>query len=384
MSCDATLLFSDPDISLSELERVETVLKSPRLTSGPMVEALESAFEKYLGRQHAIAVHSATLGLLLALKAKGIGPGDEVILSSFGFRETVHAVALSGAIPIFVEIDYWSCTLVPEKVEAAISPRTKAIVAQNTNGHPALWGPLRSLADFNGLFLLEDSSEAVGSRYQGHLVGTFGDCSIFDLTQPGPISAGEGGVVVTDDAKLAQKIRDLRTTRLEDRHSVVATNVPSYRAELSDINAALALTQLERLDEILARRKQVAAYYDGHMLSFEGIKPAYIGPEVDEIHWMTYLVHLGTRFTRSSRDAILNDLATEQIEAHAYCYPFHTRSYYTELGYRRGQFFVTEKLGDRAIALPYHGHLTEDQVGFIVKTTKDASINVGAGAAIYL
>lgn len=384
MTSDATLLFSDPDISLLELERVEAILRSPRLSSGPTVEALESNFANYLGRQHAIAVNSATMGLLLSLRALGVQSGDEVILSSFGFRETAHAVALAGAMPVFVDIDYWSCTLVPEKIEAALTPNTVGIVAQNTNGHPALWAPLRKIADQRGVFLLEDSSEAMGSRYQGALVGTFGDCSVFDLTQPGPLSAGEGGMIVTDDTQLAGKIRHMRSLRVDERHSIVANDYPAYRAELGEINAALALTQLERLDEILARRKQVAAYYDDHMLSFEGIKPAYIAPEVDEIHWMTYLVHLGTRFTQSSRDAILNDLATEQVEAHAYCQPFHTRSYYSKLGYRRGQFFVTEKLGDRAIALPYHGHLSEDQVGFIVKTTKDASINVGAGAAIYL
>ncbi len=384
MTIEATLLFSDPDISLLELERVESVLKSPRLNSGPMVEALEAAFANYLGRNHAIAVNSANMGLLLTLKALGVQAGDEVILSSFAFRETLQAVALTGATPVFVDIDYWSCTLVPEKVEAALTTNTRVIVAHNTNGHPAMWAPLRKIAEQRGVFLLEDSSEAIGSRYQGTLVGCFGDCSVFDLTQPGPLSAGEGGIIVTDDSQLAGKIRHLRSLRLEERHSVVANDFPSYRAELGEINAALALTQLERLDEILARRKRVAAYYDNHMLSFEGIKPAYIAPEVDEIHWMTYLVHLGTRFTRSSRDAILNDLATEQIEAYAYCQPLHTRSYYAKLGYRRGQFFVTEKLGDRAIALPYHGHLSEDQVGFIVKTTKDASINVGAGAAIYL
>ena len=384
MSSEATLLFSDPDISLLELERVEAVLKSPRLCSGPMVETFEEAFAQYLGRRHAIAVNSATLGLLLVLKAIGIEPGDEVILSPFGFRETAHAVALAGATPVFVDIDYWSCTLVPEKVDAAVTPQTRGILAHNANGHPASWGPLRAITERHGIFLLEDSTEALGSRYQGARVGTFGDCSVFDLTQPGPLSAGEGGILVTDDAHLAGKIRHLRSLRPDERHSVVATDFPSYRAELSDLHAALALAQLERLDEILARRKQVLTYYDDHMLSFEGIKPAYIAPEVDEIHWMTYLVHLGTRFTRSSRDAILNDLSTEQIEAYAYAYPFHARSFYGKLGYRRGQFLVTEKLGDRAIALPYHGRLTEDQVGFIVKTTKDASINVGAGAAIYL
>jgi dTDP-4-amino-4,6-dideoxygalactose transaminase len=384
MSDTPSILFSDPDISLAELEAVEDVLKSPRLSAGPRVEAFEAAFANYLGRKHAIAVSSATLGLVLTLRAYGIGPGDEVIAPPFGFRETLHGITLAGALPVFCDIDYWSCTLVPEKAAAAVTEKTKAIIACNANGHPAMWGPLRELAKAKQLILIEDSSEAIGSRYQQKLVGTFGDCSIFDLTQPGALTAGEGGMVVTDDSELAVKLRAFRAHRLEERNSVVVTNSPPYRAEMSELNAALGLTQLQRLDAILERRKLVEDYYDGHMQSFEGIKPAYIGPEVDEIHWMTYLVHLGTRFSRSSRDAIVQDLATEQIEAVAFCQPLHRQAHYGGLGYRKGDFFVTEKLADRAIALPFHGHLTEDQIGFIVKTAKDASINVGAGSAIYL
>jgi dTDP-4-amino-4,6-dideoxygalactose transaminase len=231
--------------------------------------------------------------------------------------------------------------------------------------------------------LLEDSSEAIGSRYQGRLVGSFGDCAIFDLSQPGPLTTGEGGMVVTDDSALASKLRSCRARRSDERHSIIAGGFPPYRAEMGEMNAALGLTQLQRLDEILDRRQDVADYYDRHMLAFEGIKPAYMAPEVDEIHWTVYLIHLGTRFSKSSRDAIVQDLSTERIEAAAFCYPLHTQSHYGTLGYRKGDFFVTEKLADRAIALPFHGHLTEDQIGFIVKTAKDASINVGAGAAIY-
>ncbi|MBM4202255.1 MAG: DegT/DnrJ/EryC1/StrS family aminotransferase [Gammaproteobacteria bacterium] len=383
MSSLPSILLSDPDISLAELEAVEAVLKSPRLSAGPMVETFEAAFARYLGRKHAVAVSSATLGLMLTLRAYGIGPGDEVVAPPFGFRETLHGIALAGARPVFSDIDYWSCTLAPEKAAAAITAKTKAIIACNANGHPAMWGPLRELADGRGLLLIEDSSEAIGSRYQGRLVGTFGDCAVFDLSQPGALTAGEGGLVVTDDTELAGKIRAWRARRPQERHSVVLGDFPPYRAEMSELNAALGLTQLQRLDDILDRRKSVEAYYDGHIQSFEGIKPPYIAPEVDEIHWMLYLIHLGTRFSRSSRDAILQDLATEQIEAAAFCHPLHRQSHYAGLGYRKGAFFVTEKLADRAVALPFHGHLTEDQVGFIVKTAKDASINVGAGAAIY-
>jgi perosamine synthetase len=384
MKNSPTILLSDPDISLSELEAVEEVLKSPRLSAGPTVEAFEEAFAQYLGRKHAVAVSSATIGLMLALKASGFGPGDEVIASAFGFRETAHGIALAGATPIFADVDYWSGTLVPEKAAAAITPKTRAIVAGNTNGHPAMWPAFRELAGKHGLLLIEDSSEAIGSRYQGKLVGSFGDCSVFDLSQPSPLTCGEGGMVVTDDGDLAARLRSFRGRRLDERHSVVLGETPPYRAELSELSAALGLVQLKRLPGILDRRKLIEAYYNAHMQSFEGIKPPYLAPDVDEAHWFLYLVHLGTRFSRSSRDAIIHDLAIERIEAVAYCRPLHQQRFYANLGYRKGDFFVTEKLADRAVALPFHNHLTEDQVGFIVKTAKDASINVGAGSAIYL
>ena len=379
-----SILLTDPDISMTELEQVAEVLKSPRISSGGIVENFESVFAEYIGRKYAITVNSATMGLMLTLKAYGIGPGDEVVASAYGFRETVHGIALAGAKPVFADIDYWSGTLVAAKAEAVITPQTRAIVAANTNGHPAIWPSFRELAEKHSLLLIEDSSEAIGSRYQGKLVGNFGDAAIFDLSQPSPLICGEGGVIVTDDIDLASKLRAMRARRLEERQSVVLGEIPPYRAEIGDLSAALALVQLQRLPGILERRKVTEAFYDAHMQSFEGIKPPYLAPDVDEAHWFLYLVHLGTRFSKSSRDAIIQDLETEEIEAVAYCQPVHLQRYYSNLGYRKGAFFVTEKLADRAVALPFHNHITEDQVGFIVKTAKDASINIGAGAAIYL
>jgi len=164
---------------------------------------------------------------------------------------------------------------------------------------------------------------------------------------------------------------------------VVVSATPPYQAGMSSIAAALGLAQLRRLDEILERRRQTEYLYNKHVQSFEGIKPPYIGPDVTEVNWFLYVVHLGTRFTRSGRDAIVDDLRVEQVEAAAYCNPLHLQRHYFDLGHRRGDYFVTEKVADRAVALPFHTHLTEDQIEFIVGTMKDASINVGAGAAIY-
>jgi dTDP-4-amino-4,6-dideoxygalactose transaminase len=190
--------------------------------------------------------------------------------------------------------------------------------------------------------------------------------------------------LVTDDAEIAAAIRHLRARRLDERTSVVIGAALPYQAAMSEIAAALGLTQLQRIDAILAKRKRVEHWYNQHIQSFEGIKPPYVAPDVDEVHWFLYVVHLGTRFTRSSRNAIVEDLRTEKVQSAAFGHPLHTQRHYLDRGYRRGNFFVTEKVADRAVALPFHTHLTDEQIAFIVSTMKDASVNVGAGAAIYL
>jgi perosamine synthetase len=378
------LPLSDPDLLQSDLDAVCDVLNSQSLSAGPVVETFEQEFAAYLGRKHAIATTSGTIALLLVLRAKGIGSGDEVVASAHSYREIAHAITLAGARAVFADIDYWAGTLAPEKAKDKITEHTRAILAGNTNGHPAAWGPLRQLADDAKVMLIEDSTEAIGSVYQGRLVGSFGDCSIFDFSQPGALICGEGGVIVTDDDELASLIRRTRGHRADERASVVLGGFPPFQALMSDITAMLALSQLRRLELLLARRARVQRWYYEYVKSFEGIKDPYIAPEADHVYWFTYVVHLGTRFTRSSRDAIIEDLHTEKIGACAYSQPLHLQGHYFAQGYRKGDLFVTEKVAERAVALPLHAHLKEEQVAFIVGTMKDASINLGAGAAIYL
>ncbi len=378
------ILLSDPDISTLEIESVSEVLKSPRISHGSKVDAFETAFAAYVGRKHAVAVHSGILGLQIALQAQGIGVGDEVVASPYAWHQISHAISHCGATPVFSEIDYWAGTLDPSKAAAKITQSTRALLVGNTNGHPAAWDEFRQLADAHKLLLIEDSTEAIGSVYKGKQVGSFGDLAIFDFSQPGLLVCGEGGMLVTDDSQLCSAIRQIRNRRQDERFSVIAGSRLPWGAVMSDVTAALGLAQLQRLDRILERRKIVEDFYYDHVRSFEGIKDPYIAQDVDEVQWFLYLIHLGTRFSKSSRDAIINDLHTEGIESAAYCQPAHLQPYYQKAGYRKGNFLVTEKVADRVIVLPFHGHLTEDQVGFIVKTIKDASLNVGAGSAIYL
>ncbi|HZV08175.1 MAG TPA: DegT/DnrJ/EryC1/StrS family aminotransferase, partial [Novosphingobium sp.] len=326
---------------------------------------------------------SAAMGLFLALRARGIGPGDEVILPAHGFRETGHAVLAAGATPVFADIDYWSGCLAPAKAEARITPRTRALIAANAAGHPADWPALRALADAHGLFLVEDSSEAIGSRHKAGEVGRFGDIALFDFRQGGVIACGEGALLLTDELDLAMAVRRMACRTLAERASVSAGGAPPLAVGMGELAAALGLSQLARLDVLLERRRGIQAMYDGFMQSFEGIKPPYVAPDIEEVHWFLYVVHLGTRFSRSGRDAIIEDLRKEAMEAHAYSSPLHLQRAYRDLGWKKGDLFVTEKVADRALALPFHAHLSPEQVAFMVARLKDASINTGAGAAIY-
>lgn len=380
---DDWIVLSDPDLSELELKLVETAMSGSRLTAGPMVERFEQSFARWLGRAHAVSVASGTLGTWLALRALGIGPGDEVIASPHGWHQVAQAVSLAGATLVFSDIHYWTGCLDPVRAEARITPRTKAILAGNVNGHPAAWGPLRALADRHGIALIEDSTEALGSRYQGRKVGSFGDIAVFDFSQPSALACGDGAMVVTDDERLAIELRYLRQRSIKDRNSLsVGARVP-LQAGISELTAAMGLGQLARIDELLARRKVVEAFYRDLMNSFEGIKPPYIADDVDEVHWMVWQVHLGTRFTASARKQIVDDLNREHIEAAPFCKPLHQQFFYQQQGWKRGDLPLAERIGDRALALPFHAQLDEDAVRFIVGALKDIATNIGAGVPIY-
>ena len=377
----------EPECGERDIEIVSAVLQSARWGDGPMVEAFETAFAHWIGRKYAVAVASGTLGTWVALRALGIGPGDEVICTSHTWHQVAQAITLCGATPVFADINYWTGSLSPEKAALKITPRTRAILASNTNGHPAAWAPLRALANARGLTLIEDSTEALGSRYQNQQVGTFGAVSVFDFSAPSALCTGEGGMVVTDDEALFHELRYLRQRRLADRASVsVGARVP-LQAGMSELTAALGLSQLSGLDDRLQARRQVVSWYHEQMQSFEGVKPPYIGEHVDEVHWMLYVVHLGKRFSGSARAQMIDDLRACGVETAAYSHPLHQQFYYMQaaaaIGRQRGVLPDTDRIGDRALALPLHTQLDEEQIQYIVKTLKETATNVGAGAAIY-
>ena len=383
-----TIALFDTDHGERESALIAAVLESGQWSDGPMLAAFEQAFAGWVGRRYAVAVASGTLGTLITLRALGIGPGDEVICAAHSWHQVAQAITLAGATAVFADIDYWSGCLSATKAATRLSPRSRAILAGNCNGHPADWQALRALADAHGLTLIEDSSEALGSRYQGRTVGNFGTVSVFDFSGPSALNTGEGGMLVTDDEALAHELRYLRQRRLSERHSVsIGARVP-LQASLSEISAALGLAQLASLDQRLLQRKQIEAWYQAQMQSFEGVKPPYLGEGVDEVHWMLYVVHLGKRFTQSARAQMIDDMRSCGVDTAAYSQPQHRQFHYMQaqsaIGQQRGTLPDTERIGDRALALPLHCQLDADQIRYIVTTLKDTATNVGAGAAIYL
>lgn len=383
-----TIALSESTLGDQGLALAQAVLASGRWGDGPMLESFEQGFARWVGRRHAVAVGSGTLGAWIALRALGIGPGDEVICASHTWHQVAQAITLAGASAVFADINYWSGCLSPEKAALKITPATKAILAGNTNGHPAAWSALRALADAHGLKLIEDSTESLGSRYLGRTVGTFGDVSVFDFSMPSALCTGEGGMLLTDDEALAIEMRYLRQRRLSDRASVsIGSRVP-LQAGMSELTAALGLAQLSDIDERLLQRKRIEAWYHQEMQSFEGVKPPYLAEDVDEVHWMLYVVHLGKRFTASARTQMIDDMKSCGVETAAYSHPLHQQFFYMNtsggVGRQRGVLPDTDRIGDRALALPLHTALDAEQVKYIVKTLKDTATNVGAGAAIYL
>ena len=358
------------DVTPADRERLHAVARQGPAPQEAAIAALETHVAAALGRRHALAFANAACGLQGILKAYGIGPGDEIIVPAYSWHEIARVIWQVGASPVFADIDYWSGTLNPEKAAARIGPATRAILAANTNGHPADWEALRAVAGRHGLLLIEDSTEALGSAYDGTPVGRFGDASLFDFRARGPVACGAGGLVLTDDTRLVESLRQ--------------GPAGGPHAPMSALTAALLHAQWGRLEAMLAARTRVTALYARYIRSFEGIKDPYTGPRVTAHHPFTFLVHLGARFSRQARDAIVCDLRADGIEARPYATPLYRDIHCRQKGFSGAGCGITDKIADRGIVLPFHAELAEEDIALIVETLKDASINVGAGSAIYL
>lgn len=352
---------SRPDITQAERDAVHEVLCTPNLSLGPKVPEFEQLFCQYLGCRYALAVNSGTSGLHLVLRAMGIGAGDEVITTPFSFIATANCILFDGGRPVFVDIDPDTWNIDPARIEAAITPRTKAIIPVDVFGQPADMDPIRQIADKHGLRVLEDSCEALGATYKGRQAGRLGDAGVFGFYPNKQMTTGEGGMIVTNDETIYKLSVAMRNQGREGMGWLGHARL-GYNYRLSDINCALGIAQLRRLEDILARRRNVAEMYVSRLSADKRIRFQKILPDC-RISWFVMVVRLNDDYTSANRDKIIESLRRQGIGSSNYFPPIHLQPFYVqEFGYQRGMLPICEALSDRTIALPFHSQLTEADV----------------------
>jgi perosamine synthetase len=377
---------SQPDITDREIDAVTAVLRSNRLSIGPRQDLFEQMVADRATRRHGVAVSSGTAGLHLVLEALGVGPGDEVITTPFSFIASSNCILMVGAKPVFVDICPRSYNLHPDALEAAITPRTRAIIAVEVFGNPRHMDRIAQVARAHEVPLIEDACEGLGGYCNGKPVGSFGRAAVFGFYPNKQVTTGEGGVIVTDDDKLADLCRSMRNqgravNTTSDKVHAGHSNVSGlnlsherlgYNYRLSEIAAALGVVQMERLDEMLAARRRVAGMYMRRLMDWEDIILPNIDPGSEEdMSWFVFVVRLTDLYAQTERDRIIQGLRRHEVGASNYFPCIHLQPFYRQqFGFKKGDFPIAESISERTIALPFYNRLDENTCELICHTLK--------------
>ncbi len=383
------LSMSAPDISDTEIAAVNEVLRTPVLSIGPQIQAFEHACAAYVGSRYAAGVNSGTSGLHLCVIAAGIGPGDYVITTPFSFIASANCILYEQAIPIFVDVDPATGNIDPVLVAEAAAdlahggahaarwlplhqrgqhqPATggvlKAILPVHAFGQPADMDPIMDVARQYDLTVIEDACEAIGAEYKGRRAGSFGHAAVFAFYPNKQITTGEGGMIVTDLEHWDSLFRSLRNQGRDVFNAWLDHTRLGYNYRLDELSAALGVAQMQRIDTILAKRAQVAQWYNQRLAALDWLETPCLAPHTTCMSWFVYVVRIKPPL---QRDHVMQHLAEHGIPARPYFSPIHLQSFYREqFGYRRGDFPVTEYLGDVSLALPFSSVMTEAQVDFV-------------------
>jgi perosamine synthetase len=370
---------SQPDLTEAEVNAVVEVLRTPRLALGPKLLEFEQALADYVGCRFGVAVNSGTSALHLIVCALGLGEGEEVITTPFSFVASANCLLYERAVPVFADIDPVTLNLDPERVEAALTPRTRAILGVDIFGRPADWTRLREIAGRHGLLLIEDACEALGARYRlangtWARCGALAEAGCFAFYPNKQMTTGEGGMIVTDREELAALCRSLRNQGRDQGAGWLQHARLGYNYRLSEINCALGIAQLQRLEEMLAARRQVADWYAEALADLPEVEtPA--PRDGEEISWFVYVVRLTEDHTRAHRDAVLAHLRARGIGCSDYFTPIHLQPHLREqFGYVEGDFPITESVSARTIALPFYNRLRREHIAEVAAALREALV----------
>jgi len=358
---------SSPDITEKEIQAVVSVLQTPNLSLGPKLSEFEKNFAKYIGVKHAVAVNSGTSGLHLCIRALDVKDGDEVITTPFSFIASSNCILFERAKPVFVDIREDTLNIDEDRIEEKITSKTKAILAVDVFGYPCDMPKITKIARKHGLKVIEDACEAIGAEINGKKSGSFGDCAVFAFYPNKQMTTGEGGMLVTNDDKIASLARSMRNQGRDEGMKWLAHDRLGYNYRLSDINCALGIEQLKRIDEILKKREKVAGIYAYKFLDFAEIVLPPAGTRDIRRSWFVYVV----RLKGGPRDQVIERLKEKGVGCNSYFPPIHLQPFYQrEFGFKAGDFPVTEKIAQQTIALPFYSNLDREKIGYVADNLK--------------
>ncbi|MGB8772443.1 MAG: DegT/DnrJ/EryC1/StrS family aminotransferase [Candidatus Korobacteraceae bacterium] len=360
-----------PDICEEDIEAVTNVLRTTKLSIGPKLEEFEHAIAEYAGVSHAVAVSSGTGGLHLCVRALGIGEGDEVIVPSFTFIAAANVIRYERGIPVFVDVDPETLNLDPNLIETAITPRTRAILVVHTFGCPADLSAILDIAQRHHLLVIEDACEAIGAEYDGRKVGGLGEAGVFAFYPNKQITTGEGGVIVTENPEVAKLARKLRNQGRSDTADWFQHSELGYNYRISEINCALGIEQLKRVESVLARREAIAREYHQRLNGHPSLQLPLLSVARRRISWFVYVVRLGNPLLQFHRDWILKEMASRGIECGRYFAPIHLQPIYQSASGYRKALPVTEWNASRSLALPFFNRIQESQIEEVCQTLKE-------------
>ncbi len=383
------IAMSSPDLTTAERDAVAAVLETKWLSMGPEQQAFEDVIQAYTGSKHAIAVNSGTAGLHLCVRAAGIGDGDLVITTPFSFVASSNVLLFERAVPVFVDIDPVTGNIDPQKVAQAAEdlsqggaaarkwlPRQgasdasplKGILPVDVFGQPAEMESIQQTARRFNLPVIEDSCEALGAEYNGRPAGTLGDYGVFAFYPNKQVTTGEGAIIVTDDDKGADTMRALRNQGRSPGDTWLQHTHLGYNYRIDEMSAAVGRVQMERIDELLSKRQQVANGYQERLSELPGIEIPQVVPSTTRMSWFVYVIRFAPEI---NRDKAAEALKERGIPNRPYFIPIHLQPYMVErFGYREGDFPVTEDLGRRGLALPFSGVMPEEHVEIVCQAVR--------------
>ncbi|HEY3303466.1 MAG TPA: DegT/DnrJ/EryC1/StrS family aminotransferase [Candidatus Binatia bacterium] len=375
------LPLSRPTIGEEEISEVVETLRSGWITTGPRVERFEQSFRDYLGMPEAVAVSSGTAGLHIALLAAGIGPGDEVITSSMTFAATANAIVFSGARPVLVDSEADTLNIDVNAVERAINGKTKAIMPVHFAGQPCAMNELLEIARRNNLRVIEDAAHALGTEYRGQKIGTIGDATVYSFHPIKAITTGEGGMIVTREAELADRMRllrfhGIRTSAWErqagGKSPLYAVETPGLKYTMMDIQAAIGIHQMAKLESFIERRALLANLYRRRFEKIDGIEPLGLVSYAHEHAWHIFVVQLELERLTIGRDRFLEILKERNIGTGVHFPAVHLQPYYKERwGYCPGDCPNAAKASERILSLPLFPTMNENDVHDVVETVAE-------------